>query len=92
MLILKNEFKLAKVFMEALRIITKPVKGQLVINLPPSLLKDEGNYEVIILPAKSEELLTSKKQRKPSPKLVGKVELLDDLTTPAVSESDWQLS
>lgn len=78
--------------MEALRIITQPVEGQLVIDLPPSLLKNKGNYEVIILPAKSEELPTAKKQRKPSPKLLGKVELLDDLTTPAVAESDWQLS
>jgi len=76
--------------MEALPIITKPVKGQLVIDLPSSLQNGES-YEVIILPANSEELPTVQKQRKPSPKLLGKVELNDDLTTPAVSESDWQL-
>ncbi|WP_281362065.1 hypothetical protein [Oxynema aestuarii] len=38
--------------MEALRIITKPVNGQLVIDLPLSLTSDR-QYEVIVLPAMS---------------------------------------
>ncbi|EAW33947.1 hypothetical protein [Lyngbya sp. PCC 8106] len=77
--------------MEALRIITKPVNGQLVIDLPPSL-SSEQQYEVIILTISSGESVTTSRRRQPSPKLAGTVHLLDDLTTPATPESDWQLS
>lgn len=77
--------------MEALRIFAKPVNGQLVIDLPPSL-KCDRTYEVIVLSAISEELIATPRRRQPSQKLAGTVYLLDDLIAPATPESDWELS
>lgn len=77
--------------MEALQIITQPIKRQLVIDFPPSFSSDR-RYEVIVLPMISEESVTQARQRKPSPKLAGTVHPLDDLTAPSTPESDWQLS
>ena len=76
--------------MEALRIITKSMNGQLVIDLPPSLTS--GEYEVIIRPVISEEPVATPRRRQPSKKLAGTVYLLDDLTAPTLPESDWDLS
>ena len=85
--------------MEALRIFAKPVNGQLVIDLPPSLKSvrvsvPEANrtYEVIVLCAISEESVATPRRRQPSAKLAGTVRLLDDLIAPATPESDWDLS
>lgn len=77
--------------MEALRIITKPINHQLVIDLPPSL-SSEQQYEVIILTIPCQQTVTTPRRRQPSSKLAGTVRILDDLTTPATPESDWQLS
>lgn len=77
--------------MEALRIFAKPVNGQLVIDLPASLTSDQ-HYEVIILPAISEEPVAIPRRRQPSEKLAGTLYLLDDLIAPATPESDWDLS
>jgi hypothetical protein len=77
--------------MEALRIFAKPVNGQLVIDLPPSL-KSDRTYEVIVLCAISEESIATPRRRQPSEKLAGTVRLLDDLIAPATPESDWDLS
>ncbi len=77
--------------MEALRIFAKPVNGQLVIDLPPSLTSDR-TYEVIVLPAISEDAVATSRRRQPSAKLAGTVHLLDDLIAPATPESDWELS
>jgi hypothetical protein len=93
--------------MEALRIFAKPVNGQLVIDLPPSLKSvreaarmryrvsvPEANrtYEAIVLSAISEESVATPRRRQPSAKLAGTVRLLDDLIAPATPESDWELS
>jgi hypothetical protein len=48
--------------MEALRIFAKPVNGQLAIDLPPSLSSDR-TYEVIVLPAISEEPVPTPRRR-----------------------------
>jgi hypothetical protein len=77
--------------MEALRIFAKPVNGQLVIDLPPSL-KSDRTYEVIVLSPISEESIATPRRRQPSAKLAGTVRLLDDLIAPATPESDWELS
>ncbi len=77
--------------MEPLRIITKAMNGQLVIDLPPSFMSDR-TYEVIILPVISGESVATPRRRHPSEKLAGTVYLLDDLTAPATPESDWDLS
>lgn len=77
--------------MEALRIFAKPVNGQLVIDLPPSLTSDR-TYEVIVLPAISEEPVATPRRRQPAEKLAGTLYLRDDLIAPATPESDWELS
>jgi hypothetical protein len=77
--------------MEALRIFAKPVNGQLVIDLPPSLTSDR-TYEVIVLPAISEEPVATPRLRQPAEKLAGTLYLRDDLIAPATPESDWELS
>ncbi|MEB3826374.1 hypothetical protein [Phormidium sp. CCY1219] len=77
--------------MEALRIITKPVNGQLVIDLPPSLTSDR-QYEAIVLPVMSEDAVATPRRRQPSQKLAGTVRLLDDPIAPATPDSDWEFS
>ncbi|MGH8353741.1 MAG: hypothetical protein ACRERY_09450, partial [Pseudomonas sp.] len=82
---------LRRYLMEALRVITKPVNGQLVITLPVTLSSDQP-YEVIVLPAAAFEPITTPGRRQPSPRLAGSARLQDDLVAPAGPDSDWESS
>jgi hypothetical protein len=74
--------------MEALRLIAKANNHQLVIDLPPSM--DDCVLEVIVLPARSEQIpAMSERRRRPSPMLAGTVGLKDDLLAAAIPETDW---
>lgn len=70
-----------EVAMEALRIFTKPVNGQLVIDLPPSLKCDRA-YEAIV-PRYPRSPLSLHDGASIAEKLAGTVRLLDDLISPA---------
>ena len=71
--------------MEALRLITKPVKNELVIQIPESL---SGNkeFEVIILPADTASA-NSTPSRTPNPALKNSVVFKDEMIEPATD--DW---
>lgn len=71
--------------MEAIKVTTKPINGQIVIDLPPGM---ESDYcEVIIL--KGQESRKESIKRKPPPQLA-ETGIHDDLIDPAVPETDWE--
>lgn len=71
--------------MEALRVITKPVKNELVIQIPESLSGNE-EFEVIILPADTASANITP-SRTPNPSLKNSVVFKDDIFDSATD--DW---
>jgi len=75
---------------EALRLITESRNSQVVIDLPPSF--ERCKLEVIVMSLESTNQTNEiRKRPKPSPMLAGSVRLKDDLISPAVSETDWDV-